>query len=423
MIVAIFVAQVCVAQNGSTVRVRRTSSGFRLERNGELFFIKGAVGTYRLDLLSASGANSVRSGPQTLDTAQRHGLACLVNLPLGNPRKGFDYENPDKTKEQFEKIRDLVRRHKAHPALLMWAIGNEPEIGTSVEQRVPLWRHVNELAEMIKTEDPDHPVITVLGDAYRQILPELDAYCPALDAVGLNSYNDMLTLPEDLARLGWSRPYIVTEFGPRGHWQVQKTPWRVPIEDSSTEKAEFYLKAYRHAVEGRPQCLGAYAFYWSYKQEKTHTWYGMFLADGSATAAVETMTYLWTGQWPTNLAPKIGPGKIKISNGSGPPQQNYAVLIAGNQVTAEADVSDPDGDELVVTWDFREDTSDNPNVGGDYEPPTEPIQDVIVGTHSAGRIAEIRLPSRPGKYRLFVYAHDGRGHAATANLPILLVMP
>ncbi|NLH75075.1 MAG: hypothetical protein GX456_18665 [Verrucomicrobia bacterium] len=405
------------------VRIRRVEGRYQLERDGRQFFIKGAVGTYRLDLLAASGGNSVRAGPHALDEAHRHGLTCLVGLPLANPRKGFDYEDCERVNSQFEKIRELVKRYRSHPALLMWAIGNEPEIGTSHSQRVPLWHEVNRIAQMIKTEDPSHPVITVLGDAYKRILPELDEHCTALDAVGLNSYNDMLTLPEDVARAGWTRPYVVTEFGPRGHWQVPKTPWRVPIEDSSTEKAEFYLKAYRHAVEGRPQCLGAYAFYWSHKQEKTHTWYGMFLPDGNETAAVETMRYLWTGRWPTNLCPRIGPGKIRIVGSQSPQNQQSAVMMAGKGVSVEVDVQDPDNDDLVITWDFRGDTSDNPNVGGDYEPPTAPIPDVIVRTHSGGRIADLRLPNRPGKFRLFVYANDGHGHAATANLPVLLVAP
>lgn len=98
-------------------------------------------------------------------------------------------------------------------------------------------------------------------------------------------------------------------------------------------------------------------------------------------------------------------------------------MMAGKEVSAEVDVQDPDNDDLVITWDFRDDTSDNPNVGGDYEPPTAPMPEVVVKTRSGGRIADLRLPNRPGKFRLFVYANDGHGHAATANLPVLLVAP
>ncbi len=196
----------------------------------------------------------------------------------------------------------------------MWALGNELEINTTAQQRVGLWKAINQMAEMVKSVDGNHPVITVLGDKYRTILHELDTYCPALDAVGLNAYVDMLTMPEDVARNRWARPYLVTEFGPRGHWQVPKTAWRMPIEDTSTEKAEFYVKAYRHAIQGRPQCLGSYTFLWTGRHhEKTHTWYPMFLPDGSPTGAVDAMTFAWTGQWPANRCPRIGAEKSACS--------------------------------------------------------------------------------------------------------------
>jgi hypothetical protein len=93
----------------------------------------------------------------------------------------------------------------------------------------------------------------------------------ALDLVGLNSYVQMLKLPEEIAKQGWTRPYVVTEFGPRGHWQVPKTPWKVPIEDDANSKAEFYLRAYQHSVSGQAACLGSYVFYWAHKQERVFT--------------------------------------------------------------------------------------------------------------------------------------------------------
>ncbi|HRZ57809.1 MAG TPA: hypothetical protein P5525_20405, partial [Candidatus Paceibacterota bacterium] len=37
----------------SVVRIQARDGGSCLERNGALFFIKGAVGSYRLDLLAA----------------------------------------------------------------------------------------------------------------------------------------------------------------------------------------------------------------------------------------------------------------------------------------------------------------------------------------------------------------------------------
>jgi hypothetical protein len=268
---------------------------------------------------------------------------------------------------------------------------------------------------MLHRIDPNHPVITPVGGAYRRMLGELNRYCPDLDAVGLNSYADMLTLPEDIAKQGWTRPYWVTEFGPRGHWQVEKTAWKLPIEDNSSQKADFYRRAYEHAVQGQPNCLGSFVFHWDQHHEKTHTWYGMFLEDGSRTESVDVMTFLWSGKWPANRAPRVGPTAISRAGVQGP-----AVVEPGSVVDFRFDVSSPNSDALRISWDLRKDVSGNPNVGGDREEPTLPIDGVIVS--SQGDRASVRIPGE-GVYRLFAYARDGQGGAATANLPLIVQTP
>jgi hypothetical protein len=413
------------AQGGSVVRLVRQDAGWRLWRNGAPYFIRGAVtgpgGS--LDALREAGGNSIRTHAGALDDAQRRGFTALVGLPLGNPRKGFDYADTEKVEKQFSRVREIVRQYRRHPALLLWNLGNEPEIHTTPAQRVPLWREANRLAAMVKSEDPDHPVMVVVGGQYADMLHELNEYCPALDLVGLNSYAQMLTLPADIARHQWTRPYVVTEFGPRGHWQVPKTPWRIPIEDDAAAKAEFYRRAYEHAVSGQPACLGSYVFYWAHKQEKTHTWYGMFLPDGSRTPAIDTMTFLWTGRWPANRSPALGPDKLRVTRADGATPDVPGLFPPGARLACALDVTDPDDDPLRITWELRPDVADNPNVGGDWEPSVEPLPGAVVSMADSGRRAEIQLPAAPGKYRLFVYAHDGRGNATTANQPLLSRAP
>ena len=405
----------------SIVRIEKTDTGWRLLRDGEPYFILGAVvgESGSLDLLKDAGANSIRTHAGMLDEAQRCGFSALVRLPLGNPRHGFDYANAARVKRQFKEARAIVRKHRHHPALLLWNLGNEPEIFTTREQRVPLLKEANRMAEMVKREDPNHPVMMVIGGEYAEMLHEVNELCPALDLIGLNSYAQMLTLPEDVAREGWTRPYVITEFGPRGHWQVPKTDWRVPIEDNAEEKAAFYERAYRHAVEGQPSCLGSYVFYWAHKQEKTHTWYGMFLPDGSRTPAIDMMTRLWTGRWPANRCPTLGTPALRVTHADGRSMERFGTFRAGETLEAQVTVHDRDGDALRVSWDLRPDVADNPNVGGDWEPSVEPIPGVITAAHPDSPRAQVTLPGA-GKYRLFVYVHDGQGNATTANMPLLI---
>lgn len=402
-----------------TVTIRSENGRFWLKRNGTNFFVKGAVGYDRFQLLKECGANSVRTGLGNLDAAGKTGLTVLAGLPFASPRHGFDYSNGERVSAQLERARNTVRKYREHPAVLLWAIGNEMEIGTTPQQRIPVWKAVNQMAEMVHQEDTNHPVIVVIGGQYKEMLHEVVAQCPALDAIGLNSYADMLTHPADVKREGWTKAYLITEFGPRGHWQVAKTPWRLPIEDSSSEKADFYHKAYEHAVLGQPQGLGSYAFYWASKQEKTHTWYGMFLPDGSRTEAIDVMTKLWTGQWPTNRCPRVGTKKITAVAKDGSSPSTPGIFETGAELRCTFDVKDPEGEALKITWDLRPDVADNPNTGGDYEPPSKPIPVAVLEIKD--NAASIRLPDQEGNYRIFAYAHDPHGAAATANLPIRVV--
>jgi hypothetical protein len=155
--------------------------------------------------------------------------------------------------------------------------------------------------------------------------------------------------------------------------------------------------------------------------EKTHTWYGMFLEDGNRTAAVDAMTRLWTGQWPTNRCPVIE-GGILAGIGSGASHSpTGAVFAAGATLEVSIRASDPESDPLRVTWDVRRDVSDDPRVGGDYEPLEPAIPNAVA--ESSDTRATLKLPASPGKYRIYVYVRDGHGGAATANLPVLATSP
>ena len=386
------------------IRIVAKGDGFQLEKSGQPYYIKGAGGTWRMDLLAAAGGNSCRTWDaptkELLNEAQRNGLTILAGLTVGKPRQGFDYGDKARVQSQREKARQTVRAFKGHPALLMWALGNETELNTTPDQRLLIWKEVEQLASIVKQEDPDHPVITVIAGVGKSNLVDIAEHCPTLDAVGVNAYGGMLRLPEALAAQGWKKPWLVTEFGPRGHWEVAKTVWGMPIEDTSTEKAEFYEKAYAHSVAGQPRCLGSYVFLWGQKQEKTHTWYGMFLPDGTPLDTVDAISHSWTGQWPKDRAPRI---------------TGITVMQQKGVVQCSVQAEDPEGGPLKLDWDLRRDVSNNPSTGGDREDST------AVLTKASGAAVEMKLPGAPGNYRVFVYAKDSGGKAATANRAVRVV--
>ena len=184
----------------------------------------------------------------------------------------------------------------------MWGLGNEME--GSGDNPV-IWRTVNEIARIAKA-DPDHPTMTVIAEAGGRKIPQFMSLCPDVDVLGINSYAGLPTLPKRLAEAGLDRPYVITEFGPPGPWEVRKTGWGGPVEPTSTEKARIYLDEYSfHRRPARGRCLGSYAFLWGHKQEATATWFGMFLPSGERLGAVDAMTFAWTGRWPANRVPEL----------------------------------------------------------------------------------------------------------------------
>lgn len=395
------------------------SNGYTLTRNGQPFFIKGAGGASRyLDQAAADGANSIREwspDETTLDSARRLGLTVLLGLVVGIPRHGFDYHDGKAVQRQLDETVALVHRLKTNPAVLIWALGNEVELAATTEQRITAWKALEQLARAVKHEDPAHPVIVVLAGAGDNKLRELDQYCPSLDAVGINVYGAIISLPETIAAQGFRRPYIVTEFGPRGHWEVAKTAWGMPIEDTSTQKAKLIEQGYEHAIANHPQCLGSYVFLWGQKQEKTQTWYGLFLPDGAHVGGVDVMQYLWTGNWPAHRVPVID-GNILAKPEDSDSETAEDVFRPGARIVCSIKTSDPDGDRLTTKWELRPDVANNPSSGGDFEPSTAPISGAI--ERENGQSAVIRVPNTPGDYRIFVYVYNQYKGAATANLPI-----
>jgi hypothetical protein len=403
------------------VAIQKSDAGFRLSRAGEPYVIRGVGGRERLEELVAAGGNSIRTWhardlEATLDRAHELGLTVTAGIWLGHERHGFDYSDPEQVARDKEQAREAVMRYKDHPAVLFWGIGNEME-GDGKNPKV--WQAVNDIARMIKENDPNHPTMTIIagtGDAKVRSFVE---HCPDVDVLGVNAYGDLRYVPRELEKQGLNRPYVVTEFGPTGWWEVKKTSWGAEPEPTSTQKASTYLVGYEAAVLGQPDhCLGAYAFLWGHKQEHTHTWFGMFLPTGERTAAVDVMTKVWTGNWPNNRCPEITELRLQEAKKDRPSAPlPEAVYPPGTHVYARALATDPDGDALTFAWELRAESTDKKS-GGDPEKAPPPIPEAIVKPHENRVLA--KLPDEPGAYRLFVYVTDGHNNAATANVPLLV---
>lgn len=273
-----------------------------------------------------------------------------------------------------------------------------------------VWDAVNDMALAAKELDPNHPTITVVAEISSSKIERIKSQVPAIDVLGINSYGGLGSIPDRIRSFGWEKPYIVTEWGVNGHWEVGSTSWGAPIEPTSTQKAETYMTRYEDViVKDKERCLGSYVFLWGQKQERTPTWHGLFLESGEETPAVDVMQKMWSGAWPANRAPEIT--AITLQNKS--PNQNVQIQL-DKVATGKVTASDPDGDPLSYKW-FIIPESTSTSEGGDAETKPEEIEGLIIAA-SDGEVT-FSMPDQPGAYRLFVYVFDGNNNAGAANIP------
>lgn len=395
-----------LAAGPSVVKVVSTGGQYSLTVDGKPFFVKGAGGDGSKTALVEMGANSFRTWgadniEKQLDEAQKLGLKVTVGMWLAHDGDNFHYSDAAAVKKQFETCRAVIEKYRNHPAVLLWGIGNEMEGGAG--DNPVIWQAVEDIAKEAKRLDPNHPTMTVVAEIGGQKLPNFNKYCPDVDILGINSYGGAPSVADRYAKGGGTKPYIVTEFGPLGQWEVGKSPWGAAYEATSTEKAAHYRESYEKAVlRSGGKCLGSYAFLWGNKMEETSTWFGMLLASGERTAAADTMQELWTGKPVKNHCPVLW---------------ELSAQQDGRDVTALLRASDPDGDPLTVKWMLTAEQTQRGS-GGSFEPTPEDFAHAIVSGDLMG--AKVKLPDKKGAYRLFAYVYDGKGGAAVANVPLLL---
>lgn len=399
------------------VEIVKKDGKYQLLRGGKPYHIKGAgVDNLNLQSLVDHGGNSFRTwavddgaepAQQLLDRAHALGLTVSLCLEFGRERQGFDYNNAADVAKQFEESKARVLKYKDHPALLTWFIGNELNFDY---ENPKVFDAVNDVAKMIKEVDPYHPVTTPITGFDKKTMDHIKERAPALDFISFQLYADLVNLPKYMDKAGFDQPYFVTEWGAIGHWEVWKTKWGAPVESTSSEKAGNYAKSFLKVLQPYSgQAIGNYVFLWGQKQEKTPTWYGMYLDTGEETEAIDVLHYIWNGKWPANRTPRIS--RIGLNKKTA---YDNVYLWPGKEYKTKVNVVDPENDPITYRWEIRPESMAT-EVGGDHEEVPPIIEGLIADPTAAEPV--ITAPKQSGAYRLFVYAFDDHNHAAHANIP------
>ncbi len=390
-----------------------SKKGYQLIRGNEPYYVKGVGGEHFLDEAVQTGANTLRLwGPEhaqkVLDEAQKRGLTVMLGLWMVPERHGFDYTDKWACEDQLAQFRTIVNSFKNHPALLTWGIGNEVDLNYS---NYDVWLAVEKIAAMVHAEDKNHPTCVVTAGIDVAEIKLIQKHCPSIDILGINTYGDIENLPDQIKLYGWEKPYLVTEWGPNGHWEVPKTAWGSPIEQNSSEKAKVFKHRYLNKIViDSTQCMGSFAFLWGQKQETTPTWYGLFI-DDCKTESVEVLAQIWTQKNIENPIIQIH----QFSLNSASPADNLTCK-KGQKMVVELLASQSLKNQNIK-WELLPESIYTKS-GGDAEMKPEALALKI--NQTSENTFEFKSPNTKGAYRLFVYLKDNHKQIAYANFPFLV---
>jgi beta-glucuronidase len=181
--------------------------------------------------------------------------------------EGTDYTNPVQQKNMMDYVRQMVMEFKDEPYILMWILGNENNYGVaSNADKKPeaYYKFVNEVARMIKSIDPDHPVAICNGDAL--FLDKFGKYAPDVDAFGANVYRGDYgfgSFWDDVAQLA-GKPAFITEYGAPSYGGESMTYAQAQQAQADYHKGNWLDILYNSAgyEDGAGNSVGGMAFEW-----------------------------------------------------------------------------------------------------------------------------------------------------------------
>lgn len=224
-----------------------------------------------IDLISRMNANTVytfldfgtdQKAFEVLAALHQHKIKAIVTV---------DVEGTN----NVQQIKEVVSKYKEHPAILMWAIGNEWNINLyhgKFSSLLEAAKATEEAARLIKTLDKNHPVASIFGDItikHAQISTSVivNEIAPSVDVWGLNIYRgDNFGDLFDYWKAISSKPIFISEFGTDSFYSRSWWPAR-GREDGGMQKT-FISSLWKDLRDNLSACnpqnvaLGGTVFEW-----------------------------------------------------------------------------------------------------------------------------------------------------------------
>jgi cellulose synthase/poly-beta-1,6-N-acetylglucosamine synthase-like glycosyltransferase len=362
-----------------------------------------------LEQIKAMGANTLRRygssvyNTNILNIANDYGLKVMYGFWF-DPKVDY-YRDSLQVKEYIEQVEEEVLEYKDNPSVLGWSLGNEswgllkhtfgkPYLTKVREHYVKLIEH---LAQRVHELDPTRPVFTCMEHEEHQLPGEIAALhdgAPSVDVIGINSYykEQISQLQNVTHQFDPLRPYLVSEFGPRGYWNPTHNSVAngLVIEESETEKANWMKYQWNTYVRpNKGYNVGGVAYCWHERMEGSLTWFGISDYQGRLKPSYYSLAEVWAGK-KHNCVPQF------TLEPQGP-------IEPGKVCTFKAIPKSEINQELSYEWTLYRDSY------------LEEIENI--NTTGDDRIVRVEIPETPSEYRLYLYISDEQGNVSTVSTP------
>ena len=288
-----------------------------------------------------------------LDNLYKNGLKAIVTV---------DENGTGNTNQLVE----VVTAYRNHPAILAWCLGNEWNINSyhdrfprTYEGYLDAAAFTETFARLIKSLDPNHPVVSTHGDIDPSEMSTLaNQLCPSVDIWGLNVYRgaSFTTLFEDWARLT-DKPVFLSEYGTDAYrtlmFKVDPVLQDIVSADGAVDEitqAEWNRGLWREiathlsATQIGSVCLGGTVFEWS------DEWWKGQAAFGAQVGRHDNQGFYTS--WnplghPDSVANEEWFGQVSVDRH---PRQSF--FHFQEDVAAVTLPSDLDGDGLPDAWEY-----------------------------------------------------------------------
>ncbi|MFI6946718.1 discoidin domain-containing protein [Streptomyces sp. NPDC050422] len=413
---------------GSVVEVTGSQGNWALSVDGSPYTVKGltwgpAVADaqkYMPDVKSM-GVNTIRTwgtdatSKPLFDTAAANGIKVIAGFwlqPGGGPGSGgcVNYRTDTQYKnDMLAEFPKWVDTYKDNPGVLMWNVGNESTLGLQncyggdelEAQRNAYTTFVNDIAKKIHQVDPNHPVTST--DAWTGAWPYYKNNAPDLDLYAVNAYDATCTIKSDWEQGGYDKPYIVTETGPAGEWEVDDDANGVPTEPTDVAKGEGYKKAWGCITGHTGVALGATMFHYGVEDDFGGVWFNL-LPGGEKRLSYYAVKKAYGADTSGDNTPPVITDMAVEGATTGVP--------TGSDVKVSTRTSDPDGDAITYQVLFSSNYIDQNKALVPAE-----TKDNGDGTLTA------KAPGKTGVYKAYVKATDGHGNAGIETKSVKVIPP